>query len=135
MVSRSAYTQLRHSPVLLVGTVAGLVLVYLVPPLGAALGLATGDRTAAALGASGWAAMSASYLPMLRWYELSAWRAATLPLVAGWYAARTVESAGRYWRGRGGAWKGRVAAPAPAQPRRRRIRAARAWTAAARPAQ
>lgn len=32
MVSRSAYAQLRHQPLLLAGTVAGLVLVYLVPP-------------------------------------------------------------------------------------------------------
>ncbi|UJA12300.1 glycosyltransferase [Streptomyces collinus] len=32
MVSRSAYAQLRHNPLLLLGTVAGLALVYLVPP-------------------------------------------------------------------------------------------------------
>ena len=33
MVSRSAYAQLRHNPLLLAGTVAGLALVYLVPPV------------------------------------------------------------------------------------------------------
>ncbi len=31
MVSRSAYAQLRHNPLLLLGTVIGLALVYLVP--------------------------------------------------------------------------------------------------------
>ena len=33
MVARSAYTQLRHSPLLLAGTLAGLALLYLVPVL------------------------------------------------------------------------------------------------------
>ena len=34
MVSRSAYAQLRHNPAVLAGTVLGLALVYLVPPVG-----------------------------------------------------------------------------------------------------
>ena len=38
MVSRTAYAQLRYSPLMLAGTVAGLTLVYLVPPLAALFG-------------------------------------------------------------------------------------------------
>jgi hypothetical protein len=38
MVARSAYTQLNYSPWLLVGTVLGMLLVYLVSPLGVVLG-------------------------------------------------------------------------------------------------
>ncbi|MBO0808949.1 MAG: glycosyltransferase, partial [Actinobacteria bacterium] len=40
MVARSAYTQLRYSPVLLAGTVAGLALAYLLPPVAGLAGLA-----------------------------------------------------------------------------------------------
>ena len=32
MVARSAYAQLRYSPLLLIGTVAGMGLIYLAPP-------------------------------------------------------------------------------------------------------
>ncbi len=40
MVARSAYIQLRYSPWLLAGTVAGLAFIYLLPPAGAITGLA-----------------------------------------------------------------------------------------------
>src|SRR5262249_39124858 len=40
MVARSAYTQLRYSPALLAGTVAGLCWLYLLPPVAALGGLA-----------------------------------------------------------------------------------------------
>ena len=40
MIARSAYTQLRYSPALLAGTVAGLCWLYLLPPLATAGGLA-----------------------------------------------------------------------------------------------
>src|SRR5215831_13353834 len=39
MVARSAYTQLRYSPAVLAGTLAGLVFLYLLPPAGAVIGL------------------------------------------------------------------------------------------------
>src|SRR5580658_3386483 len=51
MVARSAYIQLRYSPWLLAGTVAGLAFLYLLPPAGAIAGiaaLATGAATGAA---------------------------------------------------------------------------------------
>jgi hopene-associated glycosyltransferase HpnB len=108
MVARSAYTQLRYSPVALVGTVAGLAWLYLVPVAAAVIGAVMQDPWLAAPGAAAWALMSASYLPMLRLYRLSPLRAPALPLIAALYAAMTVSSARRYHRGRGTEWKGRA---------------------------
>jgi hopene-associated glycosyltransferase HpnB len=110
MVARSAYTQLRHNPLLLAGTVIGLLLIYLVPPAGAVAGLATSDAVVAAIGVAGWLLMSVSFVPMLRLYGLSPLRAVTLPGIAALYAAMTVDSARRHYGGRGGEWKGRTAA-------------------------
>jgi hopene-associated glycosyltransferase HpnB len=113
MVARSAYTQLRYSPALLAGTAAGLVLIYLVPPLAVVAGALRRDRAVTALGAAGWAAMSATFAPMLRWYGLSVRRAPALPGVAAVYLAMTLDSARQHGRGVGGAWKGRVAGRPP----------------------
>jgi hopene-associated glycosyltransferase HpnB len=108
MVARSAYTQLRYNPLLLAGTVVGLLFLYALPPAGAIAGLATGNVLAVTAGLAGWAIMSVTYLPMLALYQVSRLRAPTLPLVALVYAAMTVDSARRYYAGRGGEWKGRA---------------------------
>ncbi|MEU6818813.1 glycosyltransferase [Streptomyces sp. NPDC046860] len=108
MVARSAYAQLRHSPPLLLGTVAGLVLVYLVPPAAAVAGAVTGNAPACALGAAAWAVMAATYVPMLRYYRQPPWLAPLLPFTAFLYLLMTVDSAVRHYRGRGAAWKGRT---------------------------
>ncbi|MEU2549272.1 glycosyltransferase [Streptomyces roseolus] len=108
MVARSAYAQLRYSPPLLLGTVAGLVLVYLVPPAALVAGLVTGDAPAAWAGGAAWAVMAGTYVPMLRYYRLSAGTAPLLPFTAFLYLLMTVDSAVRHHQGRGGAWKGRV---------------------------
>jgi hopene-associated glycosyltransferase HpnB len=112
MVARSAYTQLRYSPWALAGMVAGMVLLYLVPA-GAAVGglvLLIGGAAAwlAISGITGWVIMSATYLPVLRLYRLSATRAASLPLLGALYTAMTISSAWRHHAGRGGEWKGRT---------------------------
>jgi hypothetical protein len=109
MVARSAYTQLRHSPALLAGTVLGLLLVYVAPVVVTIYGAISGAAAVLVLGALSWALMIATYLPMLCHYRLGAWRAPGLPLVALLYLAMTVDSARRHARGRGGAWKGRTA--------------------------
>jgi hopene-associated glycosyltransferase HpnB len=121
MIARSAYTQLRYSPVALAGTVIGLLWLYLLPPAAALAGLGGLAAGAGALagwlavaGLAGWAMMSLSYLPILRLYRLSPLRAPTLPLIALMYAAMTSDSARRHHRGRGGEWKGRTI---PASPR------------------
>ncbi|MFD4375950.1 glycosyltransferase [Streptomyces sp. NPDC058486] len=108
MVTRSAYAQLRYHPVLLLGTVAGLVLVYLVPPAALVAGLAGGDAAAAWAGGAAWAVMTGTYVPMLRYYRQPVWTAPLLPCTAFLYLVMTVDSAVRHYRGRGGAWKGRV---------------------------
>lgn len=111
MVTRSAYTQLRRSPVLLAGTLAGLGLLYIVPPIAALAGLARRSPMPAAAGFGAWAAMAATQAPVLRLYGLSPLRGLILPAVATLYAAMTVDSARRHATGHGGAWKGRLAAP------------------------
>jgi hopene-associated glycosyltransferase HpnB len=109
MIARSAYTQLRYSPLLLAGTVIGLLLSYVAPPVGAIAGLATGNTLAAVAGLVGWLLMSVSYLPMQRLYRLSPLRAPALPVIALLYTAMTIDSARRHYGGRGGEWKGRTA--------------------------
>jgi hopene-associated glycosyltransferase HpnB len=117
MIARSAYVQLRYNPLLLAGTLIGLLLLYAAPPAGviaalivAAAGGGTPATAAAGLaGLAGWALMTASYLPMLRFYRLSALRAPALPLVALLYAAMTADSARRHYSGRAVSWRGRTA--------------------------
>ncbi|WP_437103899.1 glycosyltransferase [Streptomyces sp. enrichment culture] len=108
MVSRSAYAQLRHNPLLLLGTVAGLALVYLVPLAAVAVGAAGGDAATALAGAVAWAVMAGTYLPMLRYYGQPPWLAPLLPFTAFLYLLMTVDSAVQHYRGRGAAWKGRT---------------------------
>ncbi|MGO4457027.1 glycosyltransferase [Streptomyces sp. M-16] len=108
MVSRSAYAQLRHRPLLLAGTVAGLVLVYLVPPVALGAGLAAGRPAVAWAGGLAWLLMTGTYLPMLRHYRQSPLLAPLLPLTALLYLLMTVDSAVLHYRGRGAAWKGRT---------------------------
>ncbi len=106
MVARSAFTQLRYSAALLAATLVGLVLVYLGPPVALVAGLATGRPLLAAAGATGWAVMTASYLPMVRYHRLAPLWALSLPVAALVYAAMTLDSARRHWIG-GVEWKGR----------------------------
>ncbi len=106
MISRTAYTQLRYSSLLLAGTVAGMFVTYLLPPL---LAL-TATPPAAVLGGLAWLLMSLAYAPSLRFYGRSVLWAPVLPLVALFYTGATVASAVRYWSGRGAAWKDRFQA-------------------------
>ncbi|CAM5502106.1 glycosyl transferase family 2 [Streptomyces spiroverticillatus] len=108
MVSRSAYAQLRHNPLLLLGTVLGLALVYLAPPYALATGLLTGDTAAGWAGLAAWAVMTGTYLPMLRYYRQTFALAPLLPFTALLYTLMTVDSAVQHHRGRGAAWKGRT---------------------------
>ena len=104
MISRSAFNQLHHSSVLLLGTVAGLIFTYLLP---LAL-LATGRTIPIVLGGGAWLLMSIAYFPMVRFYGRSPIWSLSLPFVAMFYAGATIHSAIQYWSGRGGLWKGRV---------------------------
>ncbi|HEX9063813.1 MAG TPA: glycosyltransferase [Streptosporangiaceae bacterium] len=108
MVARSAYTQLRYSPVALAGTVLGMIWLYLVPVAATLAGLVLTAPVLAGLGLAAWAIMAASYLPVLRLYRLSPARTLTLPAIGVLYTAMTVSSARRHYAGRGGEWKGRT---------------------------
>jgi hopene-associated glycosyltransferase HpnB len=104
MIARTAFTQLHHSALVLLGTLLGMGLIYLAPPL---LLLAP-DNAARVLGLVAWLFMSAAYVPALRFYRQPLLLAPLLPLTAAFYIFATVESALRYWRGAGGLWKGRA---------------------------
>ena len=104
MISRTAFSQLNHSGLLLLGTIVGMVLTYLLPPLL----LFSGSRVPIFLGAAAWAVMMATYFGTVRYYRLSPLWALTLPLAALFYMAATIHSALKYWMGAGGEWKGRV---------------------------
>jgi hopene-associated glycosyltransferase HpnB len=103
MVARSAYTQLRYSPLLLTATLAGMAVTYIAPPLLAIIG----RYPANAVALVAWALMVLAFLPILRSYRLSPLWAAALPLIAATYSAFTLNSACEHCRGRGGTWKGR----------------------------
>jgi hypothetical protein len=106
MVARSAYSQLRYSPLLLVGTIGGLALTYWSGPLLALFG----DGIPRVIGVIVWALMALSFVPILRFYQLSPFWSPTVPLIALIYMAFTLDSAYQHARGRGGVWKGRVQA-------------------------
>ncbi|MBV8651304.1 MAG: hypothetical protein JO255_07540, partial [Alphaproteobacteria bacterium] len=109
MIARTAYTQLSYSPVLLGATVLGLVLTYLVPPV-----LTFAGGITAVLAGLAWLVMSVAFIPILRLYGQPLVIAPTLPLIALFYLAATIDSARRHWQGRGGEWKGRVQQRGPA---------------------
>jgi len=116
MVARTAYTQLDYSPLLLLGTIAGMAVVYLVPPVSAIVGLGLGRADLATIGGLAWLAMVVAYRPTLRSYQQPAVLGLALPAIAAIYLLATIDSAWRHWRGRGGAWKGRTYARTPPAP-------------------
>jgi hopene-associated glycosyltransferase HpnB len=106
MVSRTAYAQLRYSPLLLAGTILGLAVTYLAPVFLTVL--ATG--LAKILGIAAWLLMALAFQPILRFYRASPLWGLALPAIAAIYMAFTLDSAYQHARGRGGMWKGRAQA-------------------------
>jgi len=104
MISRTAFTQLRHSPALLTLTLLGLGVVWWVP----AAALLLGHGWVLACGAVAFGLSAGSYQPTLRRYGRSPLWALALPLIALFYMAATLGSALNYWRGRGARWKSRA---------------------------
>ncbi len=105
MIVRSAYAQLGYSPLILLATVLGMVLLYVVPLAGLAVG-----GLSAVFGALSWTLMTVCFQPILHFYRRSPFWGLALPLIGVFYAAFTIDSAIQHWRGRGGMWKGRVQA-------------------------
>jgi hopene-associated glycosyltransferase HpnB len=108
MVTRSAYVQLRYSPLLLVATMLGLGLVFLVPPLAALFS----HHAPRWIGLLTWLLMATSFVPTLRRFKLSPpvilLAAVGLPLIAAFYLAATIAAAVAHHRGRGVVWKQRA---------------------------
>jgi hopene-associated glycosyltransferase HpnB len=104
MISRSAFYQLDHSWWLLLGTIVGLGLTYLLP----VVLLWLPDWRSKALGLAAWLVMSVCFAPTVRFYRLSLLWSICLPAIAMFYAAATLHSAWEYLLRRGGHWKGRV---------------------------
>jgi len=105
MVSRSAYTQLGYSPLLLGFATLLMALAFWMPIIALVAFPAIDAKLVAA---AGLIAMMASYVPTLRYYDRSPLWAAALPLIGTLYLAMTWHSAIDYYRGRRTTWKGRV---------------------------
>lgn len=108
MVARTAFTQLNYSPLLLVGTVIAMTLVYLLPSLGIILGVIFSQWEVVLISVFSRLLMFLAYFPIIRFYQCSPIYAFGLPTVAFLYTLMTIDSAWRHWQGRGGNWKGRV---------------------------
>jgi len=113
MVRRSAYTQLRRSPVLLAGTAAGLSLMFVAPPAALVAGLVGAARgrpaarwaPPAALGAAAWATSAVAAAPATHLYRLPRRWSWALPAAGALYGAMTVDSALRGPRPGSGGWR------------------------------
>jgi hopene-associated glycosyltransferase HpnB len=103
MIARTAFTQLHYSATLLLLTILGLALVFLVP----AWGLLFGHGWVLVAGAAAYGFMSVSYIPTLKRYGQHCSLGIALPLIALFYMSATLGSAINWWSGRGTAWKGR----------------------------
>lgn len=108
LIARTAFTQLRYSWLMLLGTLVGMLLTYVVPVV---LTFAR-QPLVWRLSLTAWALMTVTYLPTVRFYGLSAVWAPLLPLAAVVYTYATWLSGMRYALGKGGQWKGRAQAQA-----------------------
>lgn len=106
MISRSAFAQLHYSVTILIGVMAAMALVFLIPVALTFCGHGI-NRVFAGLS---WLLMALAFQPTLRYYEQSPFWGLALPAIASAYMVFTINSAYQHFRGRGGLWKGRVQA-------------------------
>jgi len=111
MVARTAFHQLNYSVSALLGTVIGMIFLYLSPPVLVVWALVMGEWPAAVAAAAAWFAMGWAFAPTIYRYGLSPWYGFTLPVAGLLYTLMTLDSARRHWLGKGGAWKGRTYRP------------------------
>ncbi len=104
MVTRTAYVQLRYSPLLLLATTVAMLLTWIVPPAATLVG----GGMAFWFGLIAWVVLAMSYLPTLNRFGRSPVWAPFLPLIAAFYLAATIGAAVSHYRGRGVVWKGRA---------------------------
>jgi hypothetical protein len=108
VISRTAFSQLRHSTLLLLATLVGLAITYVLPVVMTFSNI----PVLMALGMSAWAVMTLCYFPVVRFYGLKPQWSLTLPIAVLFYMAATLWSALRFWSSKGGEWKERVQDPA-----------------------
>jgi hopene-associated glycosyltransferase HpnB len=107
MVARTAYVQLRFSPLLLLLTLILMALTWVVPPVATIFG----HGAARWIGVATWIALAWTYLPTLHRYSLSWIWAPFLPANAAFYGAATLGAAVNHYAGSGVSWKGRFYRP------------------------
>lgn len=100
MIARSAYTQLKLSPMLLIASTFGMALLFIVPPVSAAMGVS--------MGGFAWTIMAVTFWPTLRRMKQSPFWAPFLPFIAVFYMAATIGSAWAHHFGGGVVWKSRA---------------------------
>ncbi|MBF0859314.1 glycosyltransferase [Gluconobacter sp. LMG 31484] len=103
MIARTAYVQLRYSPVLLIATIIGMAMIWLLPAYLALFGKGRERR----VGLLTYLVSCLTFVPTLRRFGLPLWRAIPLPFVAAFYMAATIGSAIDHHRGVGVRWKNR----------------------------
>lgn len=107
-IARTAYSQLNYSPLLLIGAVAGMVITYLIAPVGLVWGLVTNNWLVFSICIVTWLLMIWAYIPTIRLYKIAWVWSLLLPAIAFLYTLMTIDSAAKYYQGQGGAWKGRT---------------------------
>lgn len=107
MITRTAYTQLKYSPLYLGLTIIGMALVWLVAPYEVLFG----HGWHFLFGLSAYLIAVVSYFPTLKRYHLPKAYAIALPAIAAFYMAATIASAWHHMRGTGASWKSRSYGP------------------------
>jgi hopene-associated glycosyltransferase HpnB len=115
MVRRTAFTELRYSWVRLAGTILGLSLMFLLPPLWSIGGLVWSVIAVASsasllfvlTGLGAWVLMARVYQPAVRFFGLSGGWVWALPVAGILYGAMTMDSALRYATGMRIGWRDR----------------------------
>ncbi|MCF7889998.1 glycosyltransferase [Candidatus Bipolaricaulota bacterium] len=118
-VSRSAFSQLGYSNLILLGTVVGMIVLFLVPPGSVALGIIglvgltvemhpVLSSALIFIGGLTWLGMGASFFPILNWYGLSPAYGVLAPVGGFLYTLMTIDSGLTWWRREGSKWKGRT---------------------------
>lgn len=108
MVARTAFTQLNYSLWLLIGTVIGMIITYLIAPIALGWGLITLNLGLIILAIAILLLMALTYYPTIKLYRLPFFYSFLLPFIALLYNLMTIDSALRHLKGKGGQWKGRV---------------------------
>ena len=107
MVSRTAFEQLNNSITILLLSIFGLIVLYLLFPFVIILSLFNFEILNFVLALIGYSIISVIYLPTIKFYNLSKFNALVLPFSALIYISITLNSAINYFLGFGNVWKER----------------------------